>query len=91
MKVMLAAVLLLAGCSSMQRVEATDPELKATIMTALQAEPDLDLRYVTVDVHQRAVTLSGLAANYEERQKIFRIARDTPGVEQVLLNLVVQE
>lgn len=91
MKVVLAAIVFFAGCATTSRVELTDPELKAAIQTALKSEPDLDLKYVTIDVHQRAVTVSGLVNDYDDRVRLNRIVREVPGVETVLLNVVVPD
>jgi osmotically-inducible protein OsmY len=82
-----------AGCFPHQLSEAelSDPGIKARLEDRLQAQPNLHLRYVTLDVHQRAVTISGIVPTYEERYEIERIAKRLPGVDQVLVNLVVQE
>lgn len=91
MKVVLAALcaFLLSGCAATQQAELTDPEIKASIETALKSEPDLDLKYVTIDVHQKAVTVSGLVNDYNDRSRLNRIVRGVPGVDQVILNVVV--
>lgn len=91
----LAALLLLATLSacfrSTQEVDYSDPALKARIDSALQAEPELELKYVSLDVHERVVTVSGLVSSWNQKQRIYTIVRDTRGVEQVVLNLLIQD
>ena len=82
-----------AGCFPHQLSEAelSDPGIKARLEDRLHAEQSLHLRYVTLDVHQRVVTISGIVPSYDERYEIERIAKRLDGVDQVLVNLVVQE
>jgi osmotically-inducible protein OsmY len=94
MKVALAALcalLTFAGCATTGQGEITDPEIKASIETALKSVPDLDLKYVTIDVHQRAVTLSGLVNDYNDRTRLHRLVREVPGVDQVIINVVIAD
>lgn len=83
----------LAGCFYQQLSEAelSDPGIKARLEAQLQAEPGLDLRYVTVDVHARVATVSGLVRSWNEKRTVERIARRLQGVEQAVINLVIQE
>lgn len=91
----LPALLLLASLAacfrSTQEVDYSDPALRARIESALQAEPELELKYVSLDVHDRVVTVSGLVPSWNQKQRIYTIVRDTRGVDQVVLNLIIQE
>lgn len=91
---LLAAVsFLLSGCfgNNLNEADLSDPGIKARIETEFQAQPDLDLRYVTLDVHDRVVTVSGLINSFADKQTVYRIVQRTKGVEQVIINLVTQE
>ncbi len=46
---------------------------------------------MTLDVHQRIVTISGIVPSWDNRYEIERVAKRLEGVDQVLVNLVVQE
>lgn len=90
----LAAVLLLAalGCrGEVQPVDTSDPGIKARIETALRGRPDLDLRYVTLDVVDGAVTVSGMVPTMTQIREIDRLVKRTKGVEAALINLVLNE
>lgn len=89
---LLLPALLLGGCfNNLTETDLSDPGIKARIETELQAQPDLDLKYVTIDVNDRVVTVSGLVSSFAEKQVISRVIRRTRGVEQLLLNVVTQE
>lgn len=83
----------LGGCLPRQLSEAelSDPGIKARLEDRLHADRKLDLRYVTLDVHERVVTISGIVPSWDERYEIERIAKGLDGVDQVLVNVVVQE
>lgn len=97
MKVPLAAaaalLLGLAGCvtTNLTEAELSDPAIKARVEERLRAEPDLDMRFVNVDAHDKVVTLSGLVPMHRDRWKMERIAKSVPGVESVMVNLAVHE
>lgn len=85
--------LAVSGCFPHQLSEAelSDPGIKARLEDQLHADSHLDLRYVTLDVHQRIVTISGIVPSWDNRYEIERVAKRLEGVDQVLVNLVVQE
>lgn len=88
----LLAALLLAGClGGARQVELSDAAIKARIETELQAQSDLNLQYVTIDVNDGVVTVSGLVGTFAEKQVIGRVIRRIRGVDQLLLNVVTQE
>ena len=81
----------LAACRSGQPLDMTDAGIKARIEANLQAQRDIDLRYVTLDVHSKIATVSGLVSTWKEKKRITIIVESTAGVDQVLINLAVQE
>lgn len=89
---LLLSALLLSGCLGASReIELSDAAIKARIEAELQTQSDLDLKYVTIDVNDRVVTVSGLVGTFAEKQAIARAVRRVRGVDQLLLNVVTQE
>lgn len=90
-----AALLLLAGLCAcrgeVQPVDTSDPGIKARIEASLRGREDLDIRYVTVDVVDGAVTVSGMVPTMTQIREIDRLVKRTKGVEAALINLVVNE
>ena len=90
----MALVLLsLGACRSLQLSEAelSDPGIQARLDERLKADRSLDLRYVTTEVHDKVVTISGTVPSWENKRDIERTARRLEGVDQVLCNLVINE
>lgn len=83
----------LAGCAStrLSEAELSDPGIQARLDERLRANRSLDLRYVTLDVHDKVVTVSGSVPSWENSRDIERTARRLEGVDQVMNNLVIQE
>lgn len=87
-----ALALSLGGCfHNLSEAELADPAVKARVETRLHAEKGLNLRYVDIDVHSRIVTISGIVDSREERDLIRQVVQRTPGVEQAMINLLIQE
>lgn len=94
MRRLCAAALLLAalGCrGEVQPLDTSDPGIKARVEAAMRGRKDLDLRYVTVDVVDGAVTVSGMVPTMTQIREIDRLVKRTKGVEAALINLVVNE
>ena len=89
--VALLLALAAAGCAGGQVEEDSDQVVKARLESLLRGRTDLDMRYVTVDVHGRVATLSGLVPNREQQRLIDRLVKRSRGVDQVLNNLVIQD
>ena len=88
------AVVVLGLCACMSNVQPldfTDAGIKARVETALRGQPNLELRYVTVDVNSGIATISGMVTSYQDKEIITRIARRTKGVDQAVINLLVPE
>lgn len=75
----------------LSEADISDSGIKARLEAKLKAQKGLDLRTVTIDVHSRIVTLSGIVDSYQDKKEITRIVHEIPGVEQALINVVVQE
>lgn len=89
---LLAGLALTAACTrNVQDEDLSDPAVKARIEAQLRGLPDLDARYVSVDVNAGTATISGIVSTREQQRTIDRVARRTRGVEQVLNNLLIQE
>ena len=92
---LLAAAILTAGLSGCLRnvepVDLSDAAIKARIETALHSQPDIDLRYLNIDVDTGVVTLSGVLKNRSEQDLVARITRRIKGVDQGLVNVLIPE
>ncbi len=82
-----------AGCvENLSEADRSDPGIAARLQTNLQAHrQELDLKFITVDVHLGVVTISGLVHSYEEKRLVERIVNDTGGYQQAYVNLAIQE
>jgi len=83
----------LAGCATTgaQDINLSDAALQARVEERLAARKDLDLHLVDIDVVSQVVTLSGLVNSWQTKQEAGRVAARTPGVQEVLNNLLIQE
>jgi osmotically-inducible protein OsmY len=81
-----------AACTrSVQPEDDSDPAVKARVELALRGRKDVDIRYISLDVVNGLVTISGVVPAPEQIRLIQRIVQRTPGVDQVMNNVVVQE
>lgn len=88
----LVTFLALSACrGEVQPVDVSDPGIKARIEAKLRGRKDLDLRYVTVDVVDGAVTVSGMVPTRTQIREIDHLVKRTKGVEAALINLVINE
>ncbi len=92
----LGPILLLAfaGAACMRAVQPeddSDPAVKARVELALRGRKDIDIRFVSIDVNNGLVTISGIVPAPEQIRAIERVVKGTPGVDQLMDNLVVQE
>jgi len=89
----LALLFALAGACTrnVQPEDDSDPAIKARVDIALHGRKDIDVRYITIDANGGVVTISGIVPASEQIVIIERIVKRTPGVEQVMDNVVVQE
>ncbi len=85
-------VLGLAGCAAgTQDLNLSDAALQARVEERLAARKDLDLHQVDIDVVSQVVTLSGVVDSWHTKEEAGRVAARTPGVQEVLNNLLIQE
>lgn len=88
----LVTLLLLSACrGEVQPVDVSDAGIKARIEAQLRGRKDLDVRYVTVDVVDGAVTVSGMVPTRTQLREIDHLVKRTKGVEAALINLVLDE
>ena len=94
-RAMAAAVLLLsfsaAGCfpPPLSEAESSDAGIRARVDRTLAAHRELDLRSVTLDVHMKIVHMSGTVPTREMKHEIEQLLNSVPGVDQVIVNIVV--
>jgi osmotically-inducible protein OsmY len=69
----------------------SDAVIKARIEQQFMAQRDLDSSHLVLDVHGHIATVSGVVRSWEEKQILERIMRRTSGVDQALINVVIQE
>jgi hypothetical protein len=82
----------LGACvENLSEADRSDPGIRARVEANLAAQRDLDLRYVTLDVHAGIVTVSGLVHSWDEKRKIERIVNGTGGFQQAIFNLAIQD
>ncbi len=88
----LLLVLSLGAClRTAQPMDSSDAAVKARVLSSLKSQSGVNLRYVTIDVTDSVVTLSGMVSSLREKNLIDRAARQTKGVDQVIVNLIVSE
>ena len=90
----LLALIALGGAACTRSIQAeddSDPAVKARIENALQGRKDLDIRYVSIDVNGGVVTISGVVPEITQIRAIEKLVKGTPGVDQLMDNLIVQE
>ena len=91
------AVLTLLVCAfgacveNLSEADKSDPGIRARVEANLAAHRELDLRYVTLDVHSGVITLSGLVHSWDEKQAVEHIVNATGGFQQAVFNLAIQE
>ena len=91
----LASLILASSLSScrgtVQAVDLSDAAVKSRLESALKSQIGLNLRSVTLDVTDGVATISGMVETRKEKNLIEDIARETKGVDQVMVNLFVPE
>ncbi|MDE2290602.1 MAG: BON domain-containing protein [Elusimicrobia bacterium] len=95
-KRLLLCLALLAGSAAacaprLTPAELTDPAITARVKAVLDGHPELDLRYLDVDTHDRIVTISGMTDSIYAKQRIADLVRHVAGVSQVVVNLAVED
>ena len=101
LNVKLAKIAILLGClaaaasacfpPALSEAENSDAGIKARVERALRSHRELDLSHITLDVHLKTVTVSGIVGNWDDQRLITKILHSTQGVEQVVVNVVVPD
>lgn len=85
----------LAACiqtmNPMSEADLSDSGIRARLESTLKKHRELDMRYVNMDIHARIVTYSGIVRSPEDKELLKTLTEDTKGVDQVIVNLVVQD
>lgn len=94
LSIMVALLLIFAvGCGSMNRAtpkEWDDKTIEADVRAKIAEAVPSKTFAVEIDVKDRVVTLSGHAANADDRRKIGDAANSVNGVRSVINNITVQ-
>lgn len=85
------AAALSACAENLTEADRSDPGIRARVEANLAAHREIDMRYVTLDVHSGIVTVSGMVHSWEEKRGIERIVNATGGYQQAIFNLAIQE
>jgi hyperosmotically inducible protein len=93
--VVLAAVMLMAGCGGMSGKTAgqtvDDATITATVKSKLVADKAANLTRVDVDTNNGTVYLSGSVETPEQKIRAEKLARQADGVKTVVNDLEVQK
>lgn len=86
--VVAALVISLTGCD---RGVMNDATITATVKSKLAADPGTSAARINVDTSNGVVTLSGAVPTIAEKSEVERVARNTPGVAQVINNIAIEQ
>jgi hyperosmotically inducible protein len=93
--IVLAALLVVSGCTSMTGQTAgqnvDDSTITASVKTKLVADKTANLTRIDVDTINQVVTLSGIVESADQKAKAEQLARQVSGVKGVKNNLQVQK
>jgi osmotically-inducible protein OsmY len=80
------------GCAQLRfNAPPNDAALKASIVSALQAQRGLDIAQVNVNVNSGIVIVSGLVDSLREEKLLKKIIYQIPGVNEPAFNLAIKE
>ena len=93
--VILAALLVISGCTSMTGQTAgqyvDDTTITASVKTKLIGDKTANLTRIEVDTTNQVVTLNGIVESADQKAKAEQLARQVGGVKSVKNNLQVQK
>ena len=93
--VVLAALLVVSGCTSMTGQTAgqlvDDSTITASVKAKLVGEKIANLTRIEVDTTNQVVTLNGVVESADQKAKAEQLARQIGGVKSVKNNLQVQK
>ena len=92
---LLAALLVVTGCTSMTGQTAgqyvDDTTITTSVKTKLTAEKAANFTRIDVDTTNQVVTLNGIVESADQKAKAEQLARQVSGVKSVKNNLQVQK
>ena len=93
--VILAALLVISGCTSMTGETAgqyvDDTTITASVKAKLVGDKTANLTRIDVDTTNQVVTLNGIVESADQKAKAEQLARQVGGVKSVKNNLQVQK
>jgi hyperosmotically inducible periplasmic protein len=93
--VVLAALLVISGCTSMTGQTAgqyvDDSTITASVKAKLVGDKTANLTRIDVDTTNQVVTLNGIVESADQKTKAEQLARQVGGVKGVKNNLQVQK
>jgi hyperosmotically inducible periplasmic protein len=93
--VVLAALLVMSGCTSMTGQTAgqyvDDSTITASVNAKLVGDKTANLTRIDVDTTNQVVTLNGIVESADQKVKAEQLARQVGGVKSVKNNLQVQK
>lgn len=85
------ALLSCAGAPGREPLDNSDPAVTARIKQEFRTHPELNVQYLDLNVDAGAVTISGIVDSIDSREAIRNLVRDVPGVQQVVLNVLIRD
>lgn len=93
--IILTALLVMSGCSSMTGQTAgqyvDDTTITTSVKAKLTAEKAANFTRIDVDTTNQVVTLNGIVESADQKAKAEQIARQVGGVKSVKNNLQIQK
>jgi hyperosmotically inducible protein len=93
--IVLAALLVVSGCTSMTGQTAgqymDDTTITTSVKAKLTAEKAANFTRIEVDTTNQVVTLNGIVESADQKAKAEQIARQVGGVKSVKNNLQIQK
>jgi osmotically-inducible protein OsmY len=93
--IVLAALLVVSGCTSMTGQSAgqyiDDTTITTSVKAKLTAEKAANFTRIDVDTTNQVVTLHGIVESADQKAKAEQLAREVGGVKSVKNNLQIQK
>jgi hyperosmotically inducible periplasmic protein len=93
--IILTALLVISGCTSMTGQSAgqyiDDTSITTSVKAKLTAEKAANFTRIDVDTNNQVVTLNGIVESADQKAKAEQLAREVGGVKSVKNNLQIQK
>ena len=93
--IILTALLVISGCTSMTGQTAgqyiDDTTITTSVKAKLTAEKAANFTRINVDTNNQVVTLNGVVESADQKAKAEQLAREVGGVKSVKNNLQIQK